>query len=95
MSGTRLMFINFGERKWRIVCLLLPKPVRTALLLRYILMQQNEKQMNYANNCNVHYVAIAGENEINENKITLKNMLTGEQRLVDADELVSIVKSGQ
>lgn len=28
--------------------------------------------MNYANNCNVHYVAIAGENEINENKITLK-----------------------
>ena len=54
-----------------------------------------KKQMNYANNCNVHYVAIAGENEINENKITLKNMLTGEQRLVDADELVSIVKSGQ
>ena len=38
MSGTRLL--TSGKRKWRIVCLLLPKPVRTALLLRYILMQQ-------------------------------------------------------
>lgn len=36
---------------------------------------------------------LPAKNEINENKITLKNMLTGEQRLVDADELVSIVKS--
>lgn len=53
-----------------------------------------KKQMNYANNGKIHYVAIAGENEINENKITLKNMITGEQRLVDADELVSLVKAG-
>lgn len=50
-----------------------------------------KKQMAYANNNGIRYVALAGENEINENKLTLKDMATGEQRLVSAEELVSIV----
>ena len=50
-----------------------------------------KKQMSYSNNNGIRYVALAGENEINENKVTLKDMSTGEQRLVSADELVSIV----
>lgn len=96
MSGTRLMFINFGEKEMA-YCLPIAAKARENGIATEIYPDaaKMKKQMNYANNCNVHYVAIAGENEINENKITLKNMLTGEQRLVDADELVSIVKSGQ
>lgn len=47
--------------------------------------------MAYANNNKIRYVALAGENEMKENKITLKNMVDGEQKLVDADELVSII----
>ena len=34
------------------------------------------------------FVAIVGENEINEGKINLKNMLTGEQSLVTIEELI-------
>ena len=47
--------------------------------------------MNYANAKHIPFVAIAGENEINAAKITLKNMATGEQRLVTPDELISLV----
>ena len=50
--------------------------------------------MSYANNSGIRYVAMAGENEINESKITLKDMATGEQRLVNADELVGIISGG-
>ena len=52
-----------------------------------------KKQMNYANSNGIPYVALAGENEIKEGKITLKNMITGEQNLVSPDELISIVNN--
>ena len=48
--------------------------------------------MNYANDKHIPFVALAGENEMNENKFTLKNMITGEQSLVTAEELYSAVK---
>ena len=51
-----------------------------------------KKQMAYANAKAVPFVAIAGENEMNEGKITLKDMATGEQRLVTADEMINIIK---
>ena len=47
-----------------------------------------KKQMSYANSNGVRFVAMAGENEINEQKITLKDMTTGEQSLVTTDELI-------
>ena len=51
-----------------------------------------KKQMSYANSKSIPFVAIAGETEMNEGKVTLKNMTTGEQALVTADELISAVK---
>ena len=51
-----------------------------------------KKQMNYANAKNIPFVVLAGENEINAGKVTLKNMTTGEQSLVDAEELIAAVK---
>ena len=50
-----------------------------------------KKQMGYANAKNIPFVALAGENEINEGKLTLKNMATGEQTMVTPDELIAIV----
>ena len=47
-----------------------------------------KKQMSYANAKQIPFVALAGENEINEGKVTLKNMVTGEQILVNPDELL-------
>jgi histidyl-tRNA synthetase len=47
--------------------------------------------MSYANQKQIPFVALAGENEINEGKFTLKNMLTGDQQLVTVDELLAQV----
>ena len=47
-----------------------------------------KKQMSYANAKNIPFVASAGETEIQEGKLTLKNMETGEQQLLTPDELI-------
>lgn len=52
-----------------------------------------KKQMNYANAKNIPFVALAGENEINAGKFTLKDMTTGEQCLISAEELINRLKS--
>jgi len=51
-----------------------------------------KKQMTYANNKNIPYVAIVGSQEIETKKITLKNMTTGEQKKLDFDELIKEIK---
>ena len=53
-----------------------------------------KKQMSYANSKAIPFVAIVGETEMNEGKVMLKNMTTGEQALITSDELVeAILKS--
>lgn len=44
-------------------------------------------QFKYADKINARYVAVVGDDEISNNQVTLKNMLTGEQSLVDIDKL--------
>ena len=58
-----------------------------------IAMVKMKKQMGYANDKQIPFVAIVGENEMNEGKLTLKNMTTGEQSLVTPDELLAVVKA--
>lgn len=49
------------------------------------------KQIKYADQIKVPYVAVLGETEIAEGKVTLKNMKTGEQESVDRNQLVQAV----
>jgi histidyl-tRNA synthetase len=49
--------------------------------------------MSYANDKNIPFVAIVGENEMNEGKLTLKNMTTGEQSLVTPEELLATIQA--
>ena len=51
-----------------------------------------KKQMTYADKKNIPYVALVGENEIANNMVTLKNMLTGEQESVAITELAEKLK---
>jgi histidyl-tRNA synthetase len=51
-----------------------------------------KKQMAYANAKAVPFVAIVGENEMAEGKVMLKNMTTGEQRLLTGEELVEALQ---
>ena len=94
MTGTKLLFINFGDKETA-YCLPIIQKARISGIASEIYPDsvKMKKQMNYANNNGIPYVALAGENEINAGKITLKNMITGEQKLVDTEELISIVKN--
>ena len=51
-----------------------------------------KKQMSYANAKHIPFVALAGENEMSEGKLTLKNMETGEQQMFTIDELIEKLK---
>ena len=50
-----------------------------------------KKQMSYANAKQIPFVALAGDNEMAEGKVMLKNMTTGEQQLVTSEELIKII----
>lgn len=92
VGATQLLFINFGERETA-YCLPIVAQARAAGIRTELFPDaaKMKKQMNYANAKHIPFVAIAGEDEINASKITLKNMVTGEQQLVTPDELVSLV----
>ena len=90
VNGTQLLFINFGEKETA-YCLPIAAKARHAGIRTEVFPDsaKMKKQMSYANTKQIPFVALAGENEINEGKITLKDMTTGEQMLVTADELLT------
>uniref|UniRef100_A0AB33JKC8 Histidine--tRNA ligase n=1 Tax=Prevotella sp. GTC17262 TaxID=3236797 RepID=A0AB33JKC8_9BACT len=94
--STQLLFLNLGEAE-AAYSLQLAKAAREAGVRTEIYPDgvKMKKQMNYANAKNVAYVAIVGENELSVNKVTLKNMATGEQTLVTQSEMIeTIIQSG-
>ena len=90
---TTVLFINFGEQETT-YCLPIIKQLRQLGISSEIFPDtvKMKKQMSYANAKQIPFVALIGENEIKENKITLKNMQTGEQQLIDMNELVTLTK---
>lgn len=93
VSATCLLFINFGEKETA-YCLPIAAQARQAGIRTEVYPDKAKmkKQMSYANAKGIAFVALAGENEIAQQKITLKNMVTGEQQLVSVDELIERVK---
>lgn len=93
VSATQLLFINFGEKETA-YCLPIAKAAREAGVRTEVYPDcaKMKKQMNYANAKHVAFVVLAGENEIAQGKITLKNMLTGEQKLINSGELLNEFK---
>ena len=91
--GTQLLFINFGEQETA-YCLPAVAKAREAGIRTEIYPDsaKMKKQMSYANAKQIPFVALAGENEMAEGKLTLKNMMTGEQQLVAIEELIEKCK---
>ena len=54
--------------------------------------QKIGKKFKYADNLNVKYVIIIGEDEIKNNLVTLKNMVTGEQETIELQKAIDIIK---
>ena len=88
MTGTKVLFVNFGEKE-QAYSMPIVKALRDAGVATEIYPDsvKMKKQMSYANAKQVPYVAIVGEAEMAEGKVTLKNMLTGEQQLLSLEEL--------
>ena len=90
LQTTQVLFINFGEKETA-YCLPIVAKVRQAGIRAEIFPDSTKmkKQMSYANAKQIPFVVLAGDNEIAEGKVTLKNMETGEQTLVSPDELIA------
>ncbi len=91
--GTRLLFINFGDRETA-YCLPVAARARQAGIRTEVFPDtvKMKKQMAYANQKQIPFVALAGENEISQGRLTLKNMATGDQQLLTPDELIAAVQ---
>ena len=88
-TATQLLFINFGEKETA-YCLPIAAAARKAGIRTEVYPDKTKmkKQMSYANTTGIAFVALAGDVEIAQGKVTLKNMTTGEQKLVTAEEMV-------
>ena len=93
-QATQVLFSNFGEAEAD-YCLPIASQVRAAGISveLYPDCAKMKKQMAYANAKGIPFVVLAGESEISQGKVTLKNMLTGDQQLVSAEELIAKITS--
>ncbi|EKX97303.1 histidine--tRNA ligase [Hoylesella saccharolytica F0055] len=92
VDATRILFINFGEKETD-YCLPIIRQVRAAGLSAEIYPDsaKMKKQMSYANAKQIPFVALAGDDEMQAGKITLKNMTTGEQTLLTPQQLIESI----
>ena len=92
LSSTQVLFINFGEKETA-YCLPFIAEIRKSGIRAEIFPDKAKmkRQMNYANAKNIPYVVFAGEDEIERGKLMLKDMQSGEQKLVTAKELIASV----
>ena len=92
LSSTQVLFINFGEKETA-YCLPFIAEIRKNGIRAEIFPDKAKmkRQMNYANAKNIPYVVFPGEDEIEKGKLMLKDMQSGEQKLVTAKELIASV----
>ena len=93
LNTTQVLFINFGEQETA-YCLPIINKVRASGIRAEIYPDATKmkKQMSYANAKQIPFVVLAGESEMAAQKVTLKNMETGEQQLVTTEELINAIQ---
>ena len=94
VTATQVLFINFGDQETA-YCLPIINNVRAQGIRAEIFPDaaKMKKQMAYANAKQIPFVALAGENEIKEGKLTLKNMATGEQQMLTQEEVIEKLRN--
>ncbi|MBR4154167.1 MAG: histidine--tRNA ligase, partial [Paludibacteraceae bacterium] len=92
-AGTRVIFLSF-DQKGLDYCRPLVREVRRAGIAAEIYPEiaKMKKQMTYADNNQIPYVAIVGDSEIEAGKVMLKNMASGEQQLLSVGEVIDLLK---
>ena len=91
VNEKKILFINFDTSTYIHVA-----PLMSALRARGIICEiyptqaKLQKQFKYANDKNISHVVIIGEEEIKNNSVALKNMVTGEQQILSHSELLKL-----
>ena len=92
-DSTKVLFINFGDNEalfsMKAIKTLREQGINAEL---YPDASKMKKQMNYANRREIPFVVLVGEEEMKNNKFTLKNMVDGTQSLVSVEELQLALK---
>ena len=93
-SSTQILFTTFGQAELA-YALNWAKTIRENHIAVEVYPEPTKmkKQMGYADTKQIPFVAIVGSDEMAQNKVMLKNMTSGEQKLVSIDELLAEVKS--
>ena len=93
LQTSRVLFINFGQRETE-YCISVLARVREAGIRAELFPDaaKMKKQMAYANAKNIPFVVLAGDNEMAQGKVTLKDMVTGQQTLCSPEELLCLLR---
>ncbi|MDR1983794.1 MAG: histidine--tRNA ligase [Prevotellaceae bacterium] len=96
VNKTQLLFAAFGKDELN-YCLPALKKIREAGINAEIYPEHAKlkKQLSYADANKIEFVAIVGENELKNNTVSLKNMITGEQNEVKTDDLINAIINKQ
>jgi len=94
VSSTKILLANFGEKEITYI-------LKVAELLRrmgisteiYPDSAKLKKQLSYADAKKIQFIIMAGENEISNNQVTVKNMTSGEQNLFSIDGLPDFIRN--
>ena len=92
VNTTQILFVNFGQKEADF-CLKIMKGLRKKGICAEIYPDaaKMKKQMSYANDKQIPFVAIVGESEMAEGKVNLKNMITGEQQMVAPADIANAI----
>ncbi|WP_372753373.1 histidine--tRNA ligase [Mariniflexile sp.] len=92
-KNVEVLFINFGNKE-ALFCLKAIKQLRSAGINTelYPDADKMKKQMNHANKRNIPFVVLVGDEEVNSNTYTLKNMVSGEQLKVSLEDMLKHLK---
>ncbi len=92
LTTTQVLFATFGNEELH-YALSWAKELRAAGIAVEVYPEPTKmkKQMGYADAKGIPFVAIVGGDEMAQNKVMLKNMTTGEQQLVDLEELIKLI----
>ena len=93
VNATKILFVCFGDAEIA-YSMPLVKDVRNAGIPAeiYPTPAKMKKQLGYADSKNIKYVAIVGSDEMEQKKVTLKNMETGEQEMLAVSEVIERIK---
>jgi histidyl-tRNA synthetase len=93
VSNTRVLFVNFGEKEEKF-CLRLAAQLRKSGIVTEIYPDPGKmkKQLKYADQKQIPFVVLVGEDEISSGSLTVKNMKSGEQTAMTIEQLISLAK---